>query len=409
MKEEKNTNTELMINLKKQVDAQIATLTTRIPKYSELNEEGRKIVDQYISEIDLYNSKTIDEFGKNETEKICKELNMLIGTMKTHDTSIGNMFTDLMMSINENSKPEEESFLDSFKKSPLTALKSLKNKPKKVVTSERYRRAQVLTNIDSIQEKLENIRNELRVNSGKLEIMAQNSAEQYINIQYQIVALQEVLKRLQEEKEKEAQVMEKTFYQIDKNIQAAGAEKRITRKIENSIGVSVNAATKAIMSRLLAQHNEELASDYEQDLSSLLPQLKGIIVTAEANDSLIQAVDIHNQFVNKMNEMLRTESERSKEAIKKVQDISKGSAIDVDTAKILTSDVLEVVASLKKAQDEGRPTNEAFTEILDDFRNKLVEELQRDNNNVSIEEDIRKKERLNDRSTQNDEEEYGDF
>ena len=54
--------------------------------------------------------------------------------------------------------------------------------------------------------------------------MAQNSAEQYINIQYQIVALQEVLKRLQEEKEKEAQVMEKTFYQIDKNIQAAGAE-----------------------------------------------------------------------------------------------------------------------------------------------------------------------------------------
>lgn len=409
MKEEKNTNTELMINLKKQVDAQIATLTTRIPKYSELNEEGRKIVDQYISEIDLYNSKTIDEFGKNETEKICKELNMLIGTMKTHDTSIGNMFTDLMMSINENSKPEEESFLDSFKKSPLTALKSLKNKPKKVVTSERYRRAQVLTNIDSIQEKLENIRNELRVNSGKLEIMAQNSAEQYINIQYQIVALQEVLKRLQEEKEKEAQVMEKTFYQIDKNIQAAGAEKRITRKIENSIGVSVNAATKAIMSRLLAQHNEELASDYEQDLSSLLPQLKGIIVTAEANDSLIQAVDIHNQFVNKMNEMLRTESERSKEAIKKVQDISKGSAIDVDTAKILTSDVLEVVASLKKAQDEGRPTNETFTEILDDFRNKLVEELQRDNNNVSIEEDIRKKERLNDRSTQNDEEEYGDF
>lgn len=409
MKEEKNTNTELMINLKKQVDAQIATLTTRIPKYSELNEEGRKIVDQYISEIDLYNSKTIDEFGKNETEKICKELNMLIGTMKTHDTSIGNMFTDLMMSINENSEPQEESFLDSFKKSPLTALKSLKNKPKKVVTSERYRRAQVLTNIDSIQEKLENIRNELRVNSGKLEIMAQNSAEQYINIQYQIVALQEVLKRLQEEKEKEAQVMEKTFYQIDKNIQSAGAEKRITRKIENSIGVSVNAATKAIMSRLLAQHNEELASDYEQDLSSLLPQLKGIIVTAEANDSLIQAVDIHNQFVNKMNEMLRTESERSKEAIKKVQDISKGSAIDVVTAKILTSDVLEVVASLKKAQDEGRPTNEAFTEILDDFRNKLVEELQRDNNNVSIEEDIRKKERLNDRSTQNDEEEYGDF
>ncbi len=72
MKEEKNTNTELMINLKKQVDAQIATLTTRIPKYSELNEEGRKIVDQYISEIDLYNSKTTDEFGKTRQKRYVK-------------------------------------------------------------------------------------------------------------------------------------------------------------------------------------------------------------------------------------------------------------------------------------------------------------------------------------------------
>lgn len=134
------------------------------------------------------------------------------------------------------------------------------------------------------------------------------------------------------------------------------------------------------MSRLLAQHNEELASDYDQDLSSLLPELKGIVVTAEANDSLMQAVDTHNQFVDRMNQMLRTESDRSKEAIEKVQKISSGSAIDVETAKTLTSNVLEVVSSLKEVQDVGRPTNQAFTEILDDFRSKLTKEL---NNNIS--------------------------
>ena len=91
------------------------------------------------------------------------------------------------------------------------------------------------------------------------------------------------------------------------------------------------------MSRLLAQHNQELASDYDQDLSSLLPELKGIVVTAEANDSLIQGVDIHNQFVSRMNEMLVSESERSKEAIKKVQEVSKGNAIDVKTLAVSTS------------------------------------------------------------------------
>lgn len=371
-----NSNAELMTNLREQVNTQMSTLTTKIPTYSELSEEGKKIVDEYISTIDLHNAQTIDEFGKSETEKIYKELDVLIGTLKTHDTSIEDMFTELMMSIDENSEPEGERFRDLLKKSPLTALRSLKDRPKRMLANERYRRSKVLTNIDVIQEKLESIRNELRTNAGKLEIMAQNSAEQYVNTQYQIVALQEVARKLQEERARETELVEKTFSQIDQSLQLVGVEKKIGRKIDNCRGVSVNAATKAIMSRLLAQHNEELASDYDQDLSSLLPELKGIVVTAEANDSLIQAVDVHNQFVDRMNEMLRTESERSKQAIEKVQNISSGSAIDVETAKVLTSNVLEVVTSLKAVQDAGRPTNEAFTEILDDFRSKLTRELE---------------------------------
>ena len=387
MNKTNNSNAELMKNLREQVNVQMSTLTTKIPTYSELSEEEKKIVDNYISTIDLHNTQTIDEFGKSETEKIYKELDVLIGTLKTHDTSIEDMFTELMMSIDENSEVEGENFIDLLKKSPLTALKSLKDRPKRILANERYRRAKVLTNIDVIQEKLEGIRSELRTNAGKLEIMAQNSAEQYANIQYQIIALQEVLRRIQEERAKETELVEKTFSQIDQSLQLFGAEKKISRKIDNSRGVSINAATKAIMSRLLAQHNEELASDYDQDLSSLLPELKGIVVTAEANDSLIQSVDVHNQFVDKMNEMLRRESERSKEAIKKVQSISSGSAIDVETARVLTSNVLEVVTSLKAVQDAGRPTNEAFTEILDDFRSRLTRELDDEN----IKEDINKK------------------
>lgn len=87
-----------------------------------------------------------------------------------------------------------------------------------------------------------------------------------------------------------------------------------------------------------------------------------------------------------MNQMLITESERSKQAIQKVQDISNGNVIDVETARVLTSNVLEVVGSLKTVQDTGRTTNEAFAEILDDFRNKLTEELDQNiayNNNES--------------------------
>lgn len=101
-----NSNAEIMTNLKEQVNIQISTLTTKMPVYSELSEEEKKIVDMYISTIDIHNAQTIDEFGKSETEKIYKELDVLIGTLKTHDTSIEDMFTELMMSIDENSEPE---------------------------------------------------------------------------------------------------------------------------------------------------------------------------------------------------------------------------------------------------------------------------------------------------------------
>ena len=56
------------------------------------------------------------EFTEEETEKIYKELDILIGTLRTHDISIEEMFTELMMSIDENSEPEGEKFIDLLKK-----------------------------------------------------------------------------------------------------------------------------------------------------------------------------------------------------------------------------------------------------------------------------------------------------
>lgn len=373
-KQLKTENKGIIVDIKEQVRAQMATLSTRVPTYEELTPEEREKVDAYIASIDLSDPSTIDGFGERETEEIYKGLDMLIGTMKTHDVSIDEMFTDLMVSIGE--EEEEQSFTEQFKKSPIKAIRNLKNRPKRMLEKERYRRAKVLSNIDVVKEKLEGIRCELRVNAGKLEVMAENSAEQYRNTQYQIVALQEVARKIEEQRAQIPQTTQKTFDQIDGDLKLVALGRKVSRKLGNCQGINVNAATKAIMSRLLAIHNEELASNYDQDISSLVPELKGIIVTAEANDSLIQAANTRNQFVGAMNEMLRSESERSKKAMEEVQRISGSTAIDVETAQTLTGNVLEVIRSLKRTQEEARPTNEAFTTILTDFRTQLARELE---------------------------------
>lgn len=382
MKEEQTeiiTKEQVKADIRGQVQEQMATLSTRIPSYDELSEEGKKRVDEYIAKIDLSDPSSIDEFGKEETEEIYDELNMLIGTMQTHDLSIGDMFAELMTSIGEDDEQEQTSIRDMIK-SPFKAVRTLKSKAKRTAEKEKYRRAKVMTNMDVIKEKLEGIRLELKVNAGKLETMAQNSAEQYNNTQYQIIALQETLRRLENgelgETEQETAIAERTFAQIDRNLRVTSVEKRIERKIANCRGICVNAATKAIMSRLLSIHNEDLASNYDQDISSLLPELKSLILMSQANDSLLTAADTHDKFVGTMNQILRQESERSKQALQKVQNISNGSVIETETAKALTSDVIEAVKGLRQIQQKGHIGNEAFTEIMTDFRKQLSAELE---------------------------------
>lgn len=367
-------NEQIVTDLRESVDNQLARLSGKLPSYEELSEEAKGIVNRYLSQIDTLNPQTIDTFGREEVEKIYGELDRIIGNLRTHDISIDEMFTDLMLDVNGgNSDEQKQGFLATLKssKSITKATRTLLNKPKQIAEVERYRRAKVLDNIGTIREKIESIRSELAINAQKLEIMAQNSATQYQNLQYQMIALTQLLNQLEQEGAMVGND-ELSLAQIDSQIRNTGIRNRIQRKLENLQGVAISAATKAIMARLLAQHHEELASDYDQDLSTLLPELKGVVVTAQANDSLIRSADIHNQFVQSMNGMLREESRRSKEAIQKVQAISGSSSIDVETARTLTVDVLEVVSSLRKAQQEARPTNEAFTQVFEDFRKKLT-------------------------------------
>ncbi|MCI9040085.1 MAG: hypothetical protein HFJ29_09650 [Clostridia bacterium] len=369
-----NENTQIVTDLRESVNSQLAKLSGKLPTYEGLSQEAKAIVDKYLSQLDTLDPQTIDTFGRAEVEKIYEELDRLIGNLKTHDISIDEMFTDLMLDVNGgNSDEQKQGFLATLKssKSITKAARTLLNKPKQIAEVERYRRTKVLDNIGTIREKLESIRNELAINAQKLQIMAQNSATQYQNLQYQMIALTQLLNNL-EQKGETVEDNELSLVQIDSQIRNTGIRNRIQRKLENLQGVAISAATKAIMVRLLAQHHEELASDYDQDLSTLLPELKGIVVTAQANESLIQSADIHNQFVQSMNGMLREESRRSKEAIQKVQAISGSSSIDVETARTLTSDVLEVVSSLREAQQEARPTNEAFTQVFEDFRKELT-------------------------------------
>ena len=94
-------NQGLVKELRTQVSTQIGSMTTELPRYEELSEENKARVEDYIKTIDLKELTSIDGFGKQETKDIYDELDVLIGTLKTNDISITEMFTDLMLTVDE--------------------------------------------------------------------------------------------------------------------------------------------------------------------------------------------------------------------------------------------------------------------------------------------------------------------
>lgn len=352
-----NSNKDTVTELKEQVNEKMETLTIEIPNYSELTEEGKKIVDNYISIINLDNEETIDNIAKNELKRIYMKLGILKGAIETCYTRIENTITEVKEFIAQNNESGKESFFNLLKRPLLIALGKLKSNSNEV---EDNGRTCNLTDIDIILEKLESIRIELRINAGKLEAISQNSEEQFIDIQYQIIALQEVLNRLQKDKIKQEQVLERTFFKGCQDVALTSIERSLLQKIDYCRGISRNARINFITSRLLAERNEQIASEYEEYLKILLPESKTITTISEM-------IDTYNEFAHIMNERLKTEAEYSKEVI-------------------------------AMAQNAGRPTNEAFTELLDDFRSKLSIELggnieqesKEDNNEGTIEENMEK-------------------
>lgn len=337
---------ELVKKLNETLDAQMSTLVMKVPNYSELIDEEKQNVNKYISKIDVYNLKTIDEFGKDEIEKMNSQLDILIGIIRSYNITIEDMYNNLIIYIKEHSSPKEISVFNSLRK--LTLLDS-NNKQGK-----RHAKEKDLANTDKIQEKLECIRNKLRINAGKLNIIAGNSEEQYMRVQYQIIALQEVLKRVQEEKSEDEQIVKNNFLLLDKKLQLSTIERKIKCKIDNYTGISINIAIRAEISKLLAQNNEELAI---------------------RNNYLINTVYTHTKFIDKLNEMLMYEKQCSKQLFNSKEHNLNGSEIDNKAV----DNTIKLVDSLKQVQNEGITTNEAFTQVLEFYKNELTTQLDKNN------------------------------
>ena len=285
---QKDKKLKLYENLKVEMKTQTSLLMNKKQNYSELTEEDKKIVDKYVGLIDLKQIHTIYEFGKEETDLIFRELDILIGMVKNHNRKILDLYRDLLSYLNGDSNLTNNKLEMLLKKFHLNILIDVSKK----IDSKRYANMENQLQNDIIQEKLESIRSELLINIAKLETIAQNSVEQYIKIQYQIIALQKILEEIQQRK-KETYSQAEGFFKSDINFQL-DVEEKIKRKIKVWKVVASNVSNKLLISKLLIYNN------------------KGLI---ENNELSELEIGTNDYLINRINEVLRAESEFTEEMI----------------------------------------------------------------------------------------------
>ncbi len=204
-------------------------------EYKELTEEEKTVVDNYIKTVDFQNPQLINEIEKNEVEKLNYKLGILIGITSNEENE--EILNDIKRLIEENKAHTEKKIL-------LSLFKKLRNRPK-VLTSkkskeEKQKEAEVLP------EKLEMLRSEFRIKSAKISIISERWIEQYKDIQYKIMA----------------------FQQIEKS-----SDKSIKERIRNSINYFANISL-IIENQILtcvrfAKQYETMASNYESSQVNL--------------------------------------------------------------------------------------------------------------------------------------------
>lgn len=205
-------------------------------EYKELTEEEKTVVDNYIKTIDFQNPQLINEIEKNEVEKLNYKLGILIGITSNEENE---------EILNEIKRLIEENKLHTEKKISLSLFKKLRNRPK-VLTSKKYKEERQEES-ELLPEKLEIIRSEFRIKSAKIRIISERWIEQYKDIQYKIMA----------------------FQQIEKL-----ADESIKERIKNSINYFTNISliieNQILTCAGLAKQYETMANNYESSQVKLV-------------------------------------------------------------------------------------------------------------------------------------------
>lgn len=337
---------------------------------STLTPQEKKMIDDFVNQIDLTKSNQILQYGVGAQKKIADFSESALNNVKTKDLGeIGEMLSSVVTELKSfDADEEEKGFLGLFKKSSnkLTAMKA------------KYDKAEV--NINKICESLEANQMQLLKDIAMLDKMYDLNKTYFKELSMYILAGKKKLYKVQ--KEELPALMEKSAASgLPEDAQAVNDMIAMCNRFEKKIHdleltrmISIQMAPQI---RLVQGNDTIMAEKIQSTIVNTIPLWKGQMVLALGVTHSSQAAKAQREVTNMTNELLRKNAEILKTATIDTAKESERGIVDIETLRITNESLISTLDEVMRIQAEGRQKRKEaeieLSRIEKELKSKLLE------------------------------------
>ena len=314
---------------------------------SEMTPEEKKMIDDFVNQIDLKKSNQILQYGVGAQKKIATFSESTLNNVKTKDLGeIGEMLSGVVTELKSFDVDEDEKgFFGLFKKSSnkLTAMKA------------KYDKAEV--NVNKICESLEKNQMQLLKDIAMLDKMYDLNKTYYKELSMYILAGKKKLAKVQKE-ELPALIEKSTASGLPEDAQSVNDLVAICNRFEKKIHdleltrmISIQMAPQI---RLVQGNDTIMAEKIQSTIVNTIPLWKSQMVLALGVTHSVQAAKAQREVTDMTNELLRKNAETLKIATIDTAKESERGVVDIETLRITNESLISTLDEVMRIQAEGR-------------------------------------------------------
>ena len=311
---------------------------------TKLNAEERKIVEEYVSKVNITDVSNVINYGSDAQKNISDFSVSVLQKVKTYELGdVGNSLKELTTALTIDEQPSK-GFLGIFKKA------------KSTVASIRANYSKAETNVNRIEKDLREHQSILAADIDMYQKMYDMNLDYYKQLTLYIIAGKEVIEREKTTTLEDLRIKaDTTKEQID--IQAYKDYTDLLNRFEKKIAdleiTRVISMQTAPQVRMLQNNDRELMEKLQSSLVNTIPLWRNQLVLSLGYAHSQEALSAQTALSDKTNELLKKNSEMLKTASVETAKESERSIVDIETLKTCNENLIASINDVVKVHEEG--------------------------------------------------------